>query len=349
MSDDARPSHDDDIVHAAATAFRAALERAATEESATHLSYEDLEAHVDGRLEGAETARVTAHLRECSACRTDVQELETFSRSLQKETGRPGVISRLARELRSWRPWDVRILVPAAAFAVLLVVFLREDSPPGLKPPEPAPVAANRPAVKEALPQQYRSVVEQALTTRRLEVPAFITDLTGRGGILLGTPAEGVAVGSLRPVGTVVEQDRPVFTWVGPRGAQYKISVYDDRYNEVGASGWIATTQWTMPESLTRGSRYSWQLTMRRGENETIVPAPPAPEARFQVLGAEELNELTAVRKTHGNSHLLLAVLYARVGLVDDAERELETLALTDPDSAVVADLSASLKKARGL
>jgi anti-sigma factor RsiW len=347
------PSHDDDKAHAAASAFRAALDRAANEERAAHLSYEDIEAHVDGRLGEADRARVTAHLHQCAACRGDVQELEAFSREPQTASRRPGIVTRLTEGFRSWRPWDLRILVPVAACALVLVFVLRDESPPQVEPREAPPVATARPPSTghdvETLPQPYRKLVEDAVSARRLDIPASVTDLAGRGGILLGAPAEAQAVGGLHPVGTVVETDRPVFTWAGPAGAKYKVSVYDGGYNEVATSGWIGATEWTMPRTLTRGARYSWQLTVRRGEHETIAPVPPAPEARFQVLRADDLQELSAIRGTHGESHLVLAVLYARLGLLDAADDELQSLAASSTDSAIAADLSASLKKARGL
>ena len=342
-------SNQDDAARAAAKAFRAALDRAASEESAAHLTYEDIEAHVDGRLDGEERARVTTHLRECSACTEDVQQIEALRREMYVEPEHPPVTARLTRILCSWRPWDLRILVPVAACALLIAFFVREQPPPDVEQRSTSRVDAPPRPASETLPQPYRQLVEQAVSTRRLEVPASIADLTGRGGVLLGAPSEAKTVGGLHPVGTVVETDRPTFTWVGPGGAQYKVSVYDDRFNEASTSGWIGTTQWTMPKSLTRGARYSWQLTVRRGETETIVPAPPAPEARFQVLGVEDLKELSAVRETHGDAHLLLAVLYARLGLLDAAEAELQALAAAEPNSPIVAGLSTSLKKARGL
>ena len=110
-----------------------------------------------------------------------------------------------------------------------------------------------------------------------------MTDLAGRGGILRGTPAEAQAVGGLRPIGTVVETDRPVFTWAGPRSAQYKVSVYDNRYNAVATSGWLDTMQWTMPQTLTRGARYSWQLTVTGDGHRCVATGRVQDEHLFRV------------------------------------------------------------------
>ncbi len=53
---------------------------------------------------------------------------------------------------------------------------------------------------------------------------------------------------------------------------------------------------------------------------------PPAPEAKFKVLEQSQANELERIKKTAANSPLTLGVLYAQAGLLNDAEREFETL-----------------------
>ena len=75
------------------------------------------------------------------------------------------------------------------------------------------------------------------------------------------------------------------------------------------------------------------------------APVPPAPEARFQVVSAETAAEIDSARREHPANHLLLAVLYARAGALDDAAGEIESLAATDP--AAAASLRASLDRMR--
>jgi hypothetical protein len=100
----------------------------------------------------------------------------------------------------------------------------------------------------------------------------------------------------------------------------------------------LTTTEWTPPRSLRRGASYTWQVTARVGEEEVASPVPPAPEARFLVLGVEPAKRLRSVARTH----LALGREYARAGLLDAAERELRAAAEADPTSQPV---QAELKK----
>jgi len=53
------------------------------------------------------------------------------------------------------------------------------------------------------------------------------------------------------------------------------------------------------------------------------MPAPPAPPAIFRIISQRERDELVRARAEAGDDHLLLALLYARAGIVDEARREL--------------------------
>jgi hypothetical protein len=146
----------------------------------------------------------------------------------------------------------------------------------------------------------------------------------------------------------VVEDQRPVFRWEAIPGGTYRVSIYNDAFNLTAASARIATTEWEPPKPLRRGTRYSWQLTVTREGNEFTVPVPPAPEARFRVLGEADEAGIARARSQSGGSHLVLGILYARAGLLDAALQELQALRAQNPDSAEVAGLLASLEQLRG-
>jgi hypothetical protein len=57
------------------------------------------------------------------------------------------------------------------------------------------------------------------------------------------------------------------------------------------------------------------------------------------------LNELNQLKKS--NSHLALGVFYAKVGLVTEAERELEKLVQLNPESELPRKLLQSVRKLR--
>jgi len=199
----------------------------------------------------------------------------------------------------------------------------------------------------EAVPDRLRAAVRNALTAKRIEPPAVIASLTGARGVLLGASADAPQVTLAGPLGTVVEAQQPLLRWQPIAGANYAVNVYNDRYDEVATSGWIRGAEWRVKRALTRGERYSWQLKVRLNGDEFTIPAPPAPEARFQILSEDGEADLAATRSAAGDSHLVLGVLYAQRGLLEEAGQELRQLRAQNPGSPAVAELLASVEGLR--
>ena len=152
------------------------------------------------------------------------------------------------------------------------------------------------------------------------------------------------------PVGIVVEEDRPLFTWTPAPGAvSYRVLVTSVRSQRVLRSGPLTATQWRATMALPRGGIYSWVVEATFGDGrETSAPAPPAPLAKLKVLGGSEEEGLREARRLDPQSHLLLGVLYARGGLMGPARREMETLSSENPGSEVARKLVRSVERARG-
>jgi hypothetical protein len=55
------------------------------------------------------------------------------------------------------------------------------------------------------------------------------------------------------------------------------------------------------------------------------------------------VDELISVEKA-SNSHLVRGAMYARAGLLDDAEKELSTLVAGNPNSRIARDLLQSVR-----
>jgi hypothetical protein len=64
-----------------------------------------------------------------------------------------------------------------------------------------------------------------------------------------------------------------------------------------------------------------------------MLPAPPAPEARFRVLSEADEAGLVQARNKSGESHFVLGILYRRAGLLNQAEQELPALRDQKPES----------------
>jgi anti-sigma factor RsiW len=199
-------------------------------------------------------------------------------------------------------------------------------------------------------PSEARDIrlVREALTARRLELPGELAEINARTGVLMGGESKEDSFALLSPVAAITRTTRPVFRWRPLTGAaSYTVKVYDANYELVLTSPPLNATEWEPPQTLARGRRYTWQVTATKEGKTVTAPAPPAPEARFIVLAGDKLEELQRVEKTRRASHLLLGLVYARAGLLDDAEREFQILLSDNPRSAVVRKLLASVRAAR--
>ena len=199
------------------------------------------------------------------------------------------------------------------------------------------------------LPTADRMALGKALTSGRLDVGG-VTGLGGHAGVLMGE-SPGSASDSLSataPVATAVESDRPTFRWTAHLGALgYVVTIYDDQFNEVARSAEGQRLEWTPATRLARGVTYAWQVTARTAQGAVSAPVPPAAEARFRVVDASTAAGLERARRTYADSRLVLAVLYAKAGLLDAAEAELARLQHDNADSAVIASLRAKLRARR--
>lgn len=194
----------------------------------------------------------------------------------------------------------------------------------------------------EPLSPVDQSAVRQALSTRSLETSPALAELGGRAGTLMGSGggSSGVAFPIHSPVGTVVRSDHPVFRWGPLEGAtDYSVKVYDANLRKVAASPQLSGTQWSPVQPLARGGVYLWQVTAMKDGAEVISPTAPAPEAKFRVLDAARDDELKRAEQKHSGSHLTMGILYARAGLLEDAEREFQALVKANPDSPVARKL----------
>ncbi|HEY7616776.1 MAG TPA: hypothetical protein VH744_08235, partial [Terriglobales bacterium] len=197
-------------------------------------------------------------------------------------------------------------------------------------------------------PPPLRDAVAAALRTGRVPMPELIAGLVGPRGSLRGVSRSVTGFGPLQPAATVVEADRPSFRWNPLTGAsRYQVSVYGPDFDRVAASGELNGLEWTPVRSLRRGVTYTWQVTAYRGGETITAPAPPAPEAKFRILEAEKAAELERARREHAGSHLLLGVLYARAGVLDEAEKEFQALVGMNPQSEASRNLLSNLQGLR--
>ena len=186
----------------------------------------------------------------------------------------------------------------------------------------------------EGVPLPIQRAVKTALSGKEMERPETLNELTTPRITLLDQSSKDMPFTLRSPFGVVVISDRPTFHWQPLLGAtSYTVSVFDSNFSRVAKSETQSTTQWTTTTPLQRGRIYFWEVTALKDGQEVISPVAPAPRAQFKTLEEEKMREINQVKRGRAGSHLVLGVLYARAGLLDDAEREFQLLVKANPHS----------------
>lgn len=194
---------------------------------------------------------------------------------------------------------------------------------------------------------QFEARIKAALTTQNIEISTAARELRSKSGVLMGDTQPGVPFALTSPVGRVIESARPQFRWKALEDAEsYVVSVYDANFNKVAESPPLKQNSWTSI-TLKRGNVYQWQVTAQKDGEEIKSPARPAPDARFRVIDSIAASEIDTAKRNFGSSRLLLGILYANAGLLDDAEREFQALLRKNPNSEAARRMLNKVRSAK--
>jgi hypothetical protein len=325
--------------------------------ASSHLSYDDLVAVVDDDATVANRPETRRHLAICKDCADEAADLRRFPAGIRE----PGGASNLKATSSTGKRRALWIPVWAGAAAVILVAaFLGPRALRTTTHPTPVLVAqlndaggsisldsSGRLAAPSPFDPSDAARMKDVLLHQRIEPSAAISQLANPPGTLLGERGSPSGLRLIAPLGTVTPSDKPVFRWQSSSSNTYVLAIYDSQYQKVAESPVLRQTDWTPNRPLSRGQIYTWQLTALIKGKQIREPLPPAPEARFQVLSQAEAEQLEKAQSEHTDSHLLLGILYARAGALDDAERELTALLAANPDSKLAKDLLTSVQQLR--
>jgi putative zinc finger protein len=207
--------------------------------------------------------------------------------------------------------------------------------------------AQGRLAGVDRWPAAYQQLAKDALSNQRVERSPMLVGLSRQESSLMGGDDQVRQFAIIEPAGKVTLTARPTLRWSRLSGATgYIVEIYDAGFKRVSASPSLTDVSWT-PPPLARGRAYSWQVRAVRDGQEFNAPRPPAPQARFRILDQTAAYEIASARRDYASSHLLLGLLYARAGLLDEAERELRALQKANPDVKIVRRLLANVRALR--
>ena len=198
----------------------------------------------------------------------------------------------------------------------------------------------------DSVPANYVSLVREALIDERVR----IVDARFPGQTAAHVRGSG-DVESFRlssPVGAAVLSERPVFKWEPLPGAERYVVFVRDLTSDVEIeSKAITATEWTPDSPLVRGHTYGWAVEAVKDGRRIHAPSAQAADARFKILDKAKVDELSRAKSASGGSHLVMGIVYARHGLVAEAEAELEVLRTENPKSQVVGRMVKSLRLQR--
>jgi anti-sigma factor RsiW len=274
-------------------------------ESVRHLSFEDLEAYVNGRFPPARLNNCQAHLDSCLACRAELEDLRT----LESEASGFARPQPLGRELERRRKRRTLTLVQTGTVAIIFVavastaIWWGRDRFFTKKPRVAATVTqiasaplasvtspASSPPVTTAQPRDTRPAaqISAQLTSAKPGVAAPIqhgnsqpsTDLSRSpepAATSAGAPETNKGFALVGPFGETTAEPRPEFHWTPLAGAvRYSVAIVDERLHPVQRSRALRTTSWRPRRPLRRGRTYLWQVTATLRHGSTVVASGPS-------------------------------------------------------------------------
>lgn len=192
----------------------------------------------------------------------------------------------------------------------------------------------------ESLDEPTQQMVRAALAGENLQRPAVLEGLKPPRIKLLGEIPSEISFKLISPMNQLIIEDQPTMKWHPLNGAAgYVVTVFDGNFNRVAQSPPLTSTEWRLAVPLTHGGNFLWEVSATVDGKTITAPAAPAPRAQFRVIEADKLATVTKLKQQQPPSHLARGLIYARLGLVNDAEREFRQLLSENPDSAVARKL----------
>jgi len=283
--------------------------------TAMHVSEEELVLLVQDRLPAPARDATLRHLKECSTCAGQADELRGWTAVPTART--------------NWSRFAVAAAVLLAVLLPALVWQLRGRSPAAT----PSSLTG-----LETLPTDDQTRIRAALNAGTASLPAFVTEIAPTRETLMGSGTRPDTFDLVSPVGTGVVSDRPRFEWqMVERSDGYVVTIFDERSNEIARSPTVTTAGWSPTVPLARDRTYVWQVTAHRGAETITAPVPPASPGRFHVIDRRSAEELERLETQYPQSHVLLGLLYMQHGVVGAAATQLRQVQPTDPNAALAS------------
>jgi hypothetical protein len=332
------------------------------EESIRHLTYDDLEGYLQGRLPPARLKHCGTHLDSCEACRAELEDLRTFKSDSagfpRSEPNRRG--PERGRRRRGLTLPQAAALATVVVAAISAVLWWGWERPRANKTSVAATVTHSLAPVPTAviqtrdtrladeiaaLPEDVRPAVSEAIQHGKLRLPTDLSQFLGRAHTLPGAPEANTGFALLGPFGETIAETRPEFRWQPLAGAtRYSVVIVDAGLHPVQRSPALRTTVWRPRRPLRRGQTYLWQVTATlRGRSTVVASGPSSAEALLRIVPSKLADELAQFRRGHEEAHLVLGALYAQAGMLTESADELRKVPPGDSSYSTACTLLESL------
>jgi len=288
----------------------------------------ELFGYMHGVVDELDRDCIRFHLDECSSCYERLEVLETGHKVSAKRTHAIDEWKQKARsaDFRSNR-WQLPGVYAAAALIltvcliswVVLITQTKASDSAGVHSSVPDVETLIKPGGEDALTRE----AENHLLAENLEMPEVIAGLDRTATLAVrGTRPSADTFSTIGPVATIVSNDRPVFRWTELEGVEsYTVSVYDGDLQLLTRSEPMKESEWVIPIRLRPEVTYTWIVVALKGGQEQLAPAPPS-RAEFRIIGKRAHSKLN-YELAQANSPGAQGVLFAKAGMLDEAEREL--------------------------
>ncbi len=183
-----------------------------------------------------------------------------------------------------------------------------------------------------------------ALQSGKVELPSTLNQLRAGSENLMGKSSDE-SFRLLSPAGKIIVTPRPLLQWKALPGAtEYVVTIADPMGSFVLSSAPLTTPQWKPTQSLPRGKILIWQVSATKDGRDVKAPAPDAPEMRFRVLDQNAFGEIRRAEKFYAGNHLMLGLIYARHGLLDESEPHFQALLKQNPNSPLARQLLQTIR-----
>lgn len=176
------------------------------------------------------------------------------------------------------------------------------------------------------LSNEEREDIQQSVLVGKIKISGDLSNLAEHSTLRRSEKSAAVLIS---PQNEATLEIFPLLSWQSVEESEYQVKVLDLKFNEIAQSDVLTQNSWRIDKKLPAGF-YFWQVLVRKKGSEEFIPTKN--KAYFKIVSNEEKSKFEKAR-SETKSNLIMAILYARAGLLREAEQELYAELKKRPDS----------------